>query len=137
MPSWDFKALLVDDELTIRKSITLYFSKKYPNIDFTVCEDGQEGLDAALDQKFDIILTDFRMPNLNGAEMIEQIRTESSYNKNTPIIMISSYIPEARAEMPYYDGVIFKDKPISFPDLVRTIKILVYGDPITNVSGNL
>ena len=49
--------------------------------------DGQEGYEKYLNNKVDIIITDYEMPNLNGLEMCEKIRAK---DEEIPIILVSA-----------------------------------------------
>jgi two-component system, NtrC family, response regulator HydG len=53
----------------------------------TTTSNGEEALEAFAAQRYDIVVTDYRMPRMNGVELIKQIRTES----NVPIILLSGY----------------------------------------------
>ncbi|MBS0359187.1 MAG: response regulator [Proteobacteria bacterium] len=56
--------------------------------------DGREGVRLAKEHKFDLILLDLQMPNMNGLDATKIIRTEPGKNKNTPIIVVSAYLTE-------------------------------------------
>jgi len=77
--------LCVEDNIStqlIYKSILKSSTKKL------ICaQSGDEGYQKYLDNKIDIIITDYYMPNLNGLEMIKKIREE---NNDIPIILVSS-----------------------------------------------
>ena len=79
--------LVVDDDNLIRKSVvTLLKNAKHEIHEAT---DGQQGLDTALKLHPDIILTDVRMPNMTGLEMVEAIRRDE-WGKTVPIIILTS-----------------------------------------------
>ena len=80
------KILIIDDEKAIRRTIKeiLEFEK------YTVdeAEDGQQGLDMALKGHYDVILSDIKMPKLDGVELLSKLMangTESS------LIMMSGH----------------------------------------------
>ena len=64
------------------KMLQNFFSK------VSVCTDGQEGLNAFENEKFDLIFTDINMPNMNGLQMIENIRKTDI---DIPIVIFSAY----------------------------------------------
>lgn len=80
------KILVIDDEKAIRRSIReiLEFEK------FVIeeAEDGQMGLNMALKNNYDIILSDIKMPKLDGTELLQKL-SESSINST--IIMMSGH----------------------------------------------
>jgi CheY-like chemotaxis protein len=82
---------------------------------------GREGLARCAEQYFDIIFTDIRMPDINGLEMLRQLRANPSY-QNTPIIAVSA--SSLDHERTYYLTQGFQDfigKPYSFDDIFSAL----------------
>lgn len=64
--------LYVEDDPMIRKEYFKFLSRFF---DTVVChEDGEAGLSAALNKKFDLVISDIQMPRMNGLQMIEKIK---------------------------------------------------------------
>ena len=78
------KALVVDDEKVIVKGIK--FSLEQDDIVVDCAYDGQEALDKARANEYDIILLDVMLPIMTGFEVCQQIREFS----NVPIIMLTA-----------------------------------------------
>ena len=78
------KALVVDDEKAIVKGIK--FSLEQDDISCDCAYDGQEALDKARENNYDIILLDVMLPGLTGFEVCQQIREFS----DVPIIMLTA-----------------------------------------------
>lgn len=78
------KVLVVDDEKLIVKGIR--FSLEQDGMEVTCAYDGEEALQYAKEQEFDIILLDVMLPKLTGFEVCQQIREFSS----VPIIMLTA-----------------------------------------------
>ncbi|MEE4203695.1 MAG: response regulator, partial [Halieaceae bacterium] len=76
-PSYDWLAgkrvLLVEDDLLLQKVTERMLSKSY-GMTVTLAEDGTKGLRAVEAESFDLIITDFLMPNMDGLDMIAAIR---------------------------------------------------------------
>ena len=66
----DFKTLLVDDDEFIRDSLKIAFATKGCSI--RVAETAEEGLQAIKEEQFDIIISDYRLPGMNGLDFIKQ-----------------------------------------------------------------
>ena len=64
------KTLLVDDDELIRDSLKIAFSAK--GCAMRVAESAEEGLEAIREEKFDIIISDYRLPGMNGLDFIKQ-----------------------------------------------------------------
>lgn len=84
----NIKVLVVDDFATMRRIVTNLLN----NIGFTrieEAEDGIEGFDKAKSGEFDLIISDWNMPRLDGLEMVKQIRSLES-GKKIPILMVTA-----------------------------------------------
>lgn len=78
--------LYVEDDESIRPTLARVLERKVKKL-YVAC-DGQEGYDMFLDYNPDIILTDVKMPRLNGIEMAKKIK---EHNKHVPIIITSAH----------------------------------------------
>ncbi len=78
------KVLVVDDEKLIVKGIR--FSLEQDGMEVQCAYDGEEALDMAKNNEYDIILLDLMLPKLNGLEVCQQIREFSQ----VPIIMLTA-----------------------------------------------
>ena len=79
--------LTVDDSPSIRMAIRIALSGAGHSV--TEAADGKEGLAKASASKFDMIITDLNMPNMNGLEMIREIR-KLPIQAGTPIIFLTT-----------------------------------------------
>ena len=80
------KILVVDDEQSIRKTLELFLQEK--GFDVLTVEDGEKGLDAAEREQPDIVILDFRLPGLDGLEVLQRLK---HHNKDISVIMITGY----------------------------------------------
>ena len=78
------RVLVVDDEKLIVKGIR--FSLEQEGMEVDSAYDGEEALQKARDHKYDIILLDLMLPNMDGLEVCQQIRGFS----NVPIVMLTA-----------------------------------------------
>ena len=78
------KGLVVDDEKMIVKGIKFSLVQDYSVVDCAY--DGEEALNMARNNDYDIILLDIMLPKMNGLEVCQQIREFS----NVPIIMLTA-----------------------------------------------
>jgi two-component system, chemotaxis family, chemotaxis protein CheY len=86
------RILTVDDSASIRQMVSFTLTKA----GFEVAEavDGKDGLNRISSQKFDLVITDLNMPNLDGIQMIAAVRKLPGYGF-TPILMLTT---ESQAE---------------------------------------
>jgi len=68
----EMRVLYVEDDPLIRHEYIAFLSRFFVEIDSA--ENGQEGVDAAFAKRYDLIISDYQMPLLNGLEMIEIIK---------------------------------------------------------------
>lgn len=81
------KILVVDDSPTIRKFISI--ALKVKGFEIISASDGMEALELLPNDNVDLVITDLNMPNIDGFNLIERIRTNENY-QNTPIIVMSN-----------------------------------------------
>jgi two-component system, chemotaxis family, chemotaxis protein CheY len=88
MPDTPFRVLLVDDSAAMRAFVaaTLESDGTYA---VTAATSGFEALKILPRSKFDLIITDINMPDINGLELIKFIR-ESPFHKGVPLVIIST-----------------------------------------------
>lgn len=79
--------LTVDDSSSIRQMVK--FTLQQAGYDVIEAADGVLGLETAKSQQADLIVTDLNMPNMNGIELIQNLRTLPNY-KFTPILMLTT-----------------------------------------------
>ena len=112
--------LYVEDDESTREIITLLVSKKIPDATLIVAEDGQAGLDAFRKHLPDIVVTDVRMPMMDGIRMAKEIRELS---KETRIIVITAVSDINRILEAIDIGINhYVLKPIDHNKLVSVIK---------------
>ena len=81
------RILNVDDSKTIRLSLARLFARFA--CDWREAVNGEEGLAAALQEKPDLILSDWNMPVMDGITMVRRMR-ETPTLKRTPVIMLTT-----------------------------------------------
>lgn len=82
------KILIVDDSNMLRDMVKYALNEGGYN-DIVEGVDGVDGLAKAKMQVFDLIITDINMPNMNGFELIGELRKLPTYTK-TPILTLTT-----------------------------------------------
>lgn len=115
-----YRVLLVEDDDTI-----CYILKKYKlweTSEFRIEQEvrnGKEAMELLETKSFDLIITDIRMPVVNGLEMLRMIREKED---KTSVILISTYADFQYAKEGMQLGVIdYVEKPISEDTLARAL----------------
>jgi PAS domain S-box-containing protein len=105
----DKKLLLVDDEEGIRKVLSITLSDSGYTV-FTA-ENGEEALNIYREEKPPIVLTDIKMPGMDGIELLQKIKHE---NPDTEVIMITGHGDlDLAIKSLKYQAIDFVTKPIN------------------------
>jgi DNA-binding NtrC family response regulator len=111
------KVLVIDDEQIVLKSCTRILSAE--GYDVQIVQTGAEGLRKLADEKFDVVLTDLKMPDMSGMEVLEKVL--ESY-PDMIVVMITGYSTVQTAveamKMGAYDYV---PKPFTPEELVEAV----------------
>jgi len=86
------RVLVADDSGTMRKIIIRSLNAVGIS-DVTEAADGQQAIDRFGEGQFDLVLTDWNMPNKTGLQVIEEIRVKDS---QVPIIMVTTEAEKRR-----------------------------------------
>jgi CheY-like chemotaxis protein len=81
------KILIVEDDKLFREGMGAMLRGEGHEV--TEASDGKKGLATALAQQPDLIITDIRMPEMDGLEMVGALR-EDEWGKTVPIIVLSN-----------------------------------------------
>lgn len=114
----DKKILYVEDDSIVRESTCEVLKLFFNNI--TTAKDGEEALDF-LENQFDIIILDLKLPKYNGIEIAKKYR--SKYEKSI-IFIISSYHEISDLREALKIGMIdYLPKPLQFDELKKTLEL--------------
>ncbi len=81
------KILAVDDSPSLRQMVT--FTLKGAGYEVSEAVDGVEALGIAKGQSFDLVITDINMPNMDGIQLISELRRLPNF-KFTPILCLTT-----------------------------------------------
>lgn len=88
-----YKVLVVDDDPDIRELVSSFLSSEGHSCD--VARDGAEALDKAHNNQFDAMITDFRMPRMNGLTLTGEVLKR---DRAFPVLIMTGSIDEDTAE---------------------------------------
>lgn len=114
------KILIVDDSLSIRKIVSFMLQDRGYDVETAV--DGRDALGKMDDLQADMVVTDLNMPNVNGIELIKQMRRRAAY-KFTPVVMLTAESRETKMQEGNAAGANgWIMKPFSSEKLIETVK---------------
>jgi CheY-like chemotaxis protein len=108
------KILTVEDDKLLRESLAAMLRTQGHEVLEAV--DGQEGLNVALAEHPDLVITDVRMPNMLGTEMVSKLR-EDDWGKQVPVIILSNDETTGAINQALQSGVtVYLSKPELDPE---------------------
>lgn len=128
MPS---KILLVEDEQMLRESLAQLLTEE--GLEVVQAADGKAGHEAALAEGFDLVITDMRMPEMDGLTLLKRLR---QVIPQTPVIVITAFgtVESAIAAM-RAGAADYVLKPVQFEDVLsRVRRALEFGEIRRNTS---
>lgn len=116
-----YNFLVVDDEVDITAILTDFLKDSF-DCEVEVAHNGMKGLQIAKNAKFDVVVSDHRMPEMTGADLINSLRENEGPNKNTPVVFLSGYVEEAKMGVKNHNNVVFLDKVLYPTELIPQIE---------------
>jgi len=117
------KILVVDDVDTIARVYTRFLDRE--GYEVRVAFNGEEALDVWEQFKPDLVISDIRMPKMNGFELAHELRKR---NPSQKVILMTGYAEEAELlEQQKQHGFPFFTKPVDLPVLAKIVKEVLEG----------
>ncbi len=127
----NIRILIVDDEERIRRLLKMYLERE--NYLIEEAEDGNEALEKAFANDYDVILLDLMMPGKDGIEVCRELREK----KTTPVIMLTAKGEEVNRVQGFEVGTDdYIVKPFSPREVVLRVKALLRRSSKTNFIQN-
>jgi DNA-binding NtrC family response regulator len=114
------RILIVDDEEDLTWSIVRRLSRDKKNLEILCANSGNHALDLMKRKSIDLLVTDLRMPDIDGRELIQRVR--SDYPHISIILMTAFFSLEIREFVRRFQVAGFMEKPFDMEDL----RILIY-----------
>jgi two-component system, OmpR family, alkaline phosphatase synthesis response regulator PhoP len=122
------KILLIEDDEQIVELVDIHLKDIF--CESTKAYRGEEGLHHALNKKFDLIILDIMLPDMNGVEICRRIRSEKN---TTPIMMLTARSEEIDKIIGLETGADdYLTKPFSIRELMARIKAVLRRTEINN-----
>ena len=113
-----FTILVIDDEKNIREGLSMALEDE--GYEVITAEDGKKGLEKALYDAVDLIITDLRMPLISGEEILKKVVTELP---SIPVIVLTGHgTVELAVEAMRIGAYDFLTKPLDLDRLFRLVK---------------
>jgi DNA-binding NtrC family response regulator len=127
------KILVVDDEATARSGLAKLLEQEGYAVDLAA--DGQEALTAVLDKPPGLIITDLKMPNMDGMELLKQLK---QHDIQIPTIVATAFGEVSTAVAAMHAGAEdYLTKPIDFDALLLVVERTLARDQLKSEAENL
>lgn len=111
--------LVVDDCRTTKKIVSLYLNNA--GFKTILAGNGVEAIEKLVTSEVDIIISDLNMPQMDGAGLIEWVRTNPSY-RDIPLVILTTENDNIRkSELLNNGATAFLTKPITKENLIEEI----------------
>jgi len=109
------RILIVDDDPRVLLILRATLERMRDGYQIVAARDGTEALEKIRDEPFDLVITDVRMPGVDGIELVEAIRTSNSH---TAVVWITAYgCHKLQAEYSRLDVYRCLDKPLRIGEI--------------------
>ena len=119
-PDPPISVLLIDDEAGLRTAVARFLNRR--GIQCRAVADGGEALDVLRTRDFDVILSDVRMPGMNGREFLERLRANHPELVNRLVFSTGDTFAAETATLLRESGVPSLLKPFDFQQLEAVLR---------------
>jgi two-component system response regulator PilR (NtrC family) len=110
--------LVVDDELSMREFLKILLEKEGYKV--STAPEASSAIDLIRGQKFDLVLSDIKMPGMGGLSLLEKIKEMDS---SLPVIMITAFASPENAVIAMKSGAFdYITKPFKVEEIIKIIK---------------
>jgi len=110
--------LVIDDDPSMLQLARFWLEKE--GYEVATALTGEQGMQLISERSFDVALTDYQLPDLDGLDLVKRIKRDS---RDTQIIMITGYSTDPRVVAAVNENAFyFHPKPVDFDQLLLLIK---------------
>ena len=116
------KILVIEDNRDSRDILAKLL--RMSGYDVISANDGEAGLEAALQQNPDLIITDIHMPNMNGIEFVQRVRKNLTLDK-VPVLVVTAFGAQVAREAVNAGADAAAEKPFDFDRFLLMVEELI------------
>jgi len=119
------KALIIEDE----KGVASLFSDilKSNNFEVEIAKDGTEGYNLLKEKDYDLVISDIKMPHLNGKSLYQKIKEEKLIDPKKVILTSGDVLGHETIQFIRGERINFLIKPFKIKELLSLIKRILKG----------
>jgi DNA-binding NtrC family response regulator len=112
------KILLIEDDAGIRETLRRVLAEEGHSV--AVDQRGDEGIEHAARERFNVVITDLRLPGLNGLDLVRELH---AIQPRLPIILITAFgTTETAIEATKLGAYDYLLKPFDMPELIELVR---------------
>lgn len=123
MPKGLKKVLIVDDEETLTWSMAKSLAKDKDKYEVMIANNGSEALQLLKVNRVDLVISDIRMPDINGLDLLVMVKKE--YPETKVIIMTAYGSSDVQKEANQRGSLFYIEKPFEISDIRKIIIDLI------------
>ena len=118
----DYKILVVEDDVALLRLYELTIGGWVPAVKLTMVKNGWEALIAIGHEKPNLLITDLRLPGMDGFRMVRTLKSDPAFIGNMDVIVVTALDKgEIEAFGGISEGVALLHKPFSFSSLEKIV----------------
>ncbi|GAB4175454.1 MAG: hypothetical protein Tsb0017_26820 [Geothermobacteraceae bacterium] len=127
------RILLVDDELPFLKSLRDGLLAMRDDLSLHLAGDGQEALQHLKQRRFDLLVTDLKLPVMDGFQLLAHT---SRHHPDLPVIVMTAFgTPEIEERLSRHSGLHYLEKPLDIDHLAETIDLALKTEGRSYIQG--
>lgn len=128
LPARPWVVLVVDDELDVRNSTTELLEQSLPGVKVLAASSGRVGLEILERERVDLVMSDYKMPGMDGVEFLVQVRR---MRPGLPRMMFTAFADKALAHRAVSEAVVdeFLSKNLTPAQTVQKVEALLRYSP--------
>jgi YesN/AraC family two-component response regulator len=116
------KVLVVDDNQSVRELTKSIIEREF-SFEMHEATNGNEAFDLLQNSEYSLLITDIHMPEMNGVELINKLRTYGSF---IPIIVVSGMLNfQTREYLSSIESIHIIEKPFNIKSLIEIINNII------------
>jgi CheY-like chemotaxis protein len=117
------KVLIVDDEETLTWSMSKSLAKDKDKYEVMIANNGKEAINILKDHAIDLVISDIRMPDINGLDLL--VRIKKDFPQTKVIIMTAYGSSDVQKEANRRGSLYYVEKPFEISDIRKIIIDLI------------
>ena len=104
------RVCLVDDDEDVREVFSMFIEENYPEIEIQECNNGYEALEIIQNGKLDLLISDLKMPDMDGNELVYRL-DQYPATKPDHVLILTGFLADISDETTKQKNISYLTKP--------------------------